>query len=99
MWQTTPVTHPGSSDMKVLAPGSYSVSDKKYTPMKGTITVVSNTRSNGGLTMGGFFVPTSALSKYKADFASPGLQVLSNFDFLSKTVQKDALLHDSLCCK
>lgn len=89
VWQTTPVTHPGSSDVKVLAPGSYSVSDKKYTPMKGTITVDSNTQSNGDLTIGGFFVPTSALSKYKADFTSAGFQVLSNFDFLSKTVQKD----------
>jgi plastocyanin len=89
VWQTTPVTHPGASDVKVLDPGSYSVSDKKYTNMKGTITVDSNTQSNGDLTLGGFFVPTSSLSKYKADFASAGFQVLSTFDFLSKTVQKD----------
>ena len=89
VWQTTPVTHPGASDVKVLDPGSYSVSDKKYTNMKGTVTVDSNTQSNGDLTLGGFFVPTPSLSKYKADFASAGFQVLSTFDFLSKTVQKD----------
>jgi|SRR5215831_1122199 len=89
VWQTTPVTHPGASDVKVLDPGSYSVADKKYTNMKGTVTVDGNTQSNGDLTLGGFFVPTSSLSKYKADFASAGFQVLSTFDFLSKTVQKD----------
>ena len=89
VWQTTPVTHPGSSDVKVLDPGSYSVSDKKYSNMKGTVTVGGNTQSNGDLTLGGFFVPTSSLSKYKTDFASAGFQVLSTFDFLSKTVQKD----------
>ena len=89
VWQTTPVTHPGASDVKVLDPGSYSVSDKKYTNMKGTVTVDSNTQSNGDLTLGGIFVPTPSLSKYKADFASAGFQVLSTFDFLSKTVQKD----------
>ena len=89
IWQTTPVTHPGSSDVKVLDPGSYSVSDKKYSNMKGTVTVDGNTQSNGDLTLGGFFVPTSSLSKYKTDFASAGFQVLSTFDFLSKTVQKD----------
>lgn len=89
VWQTTPVTHPGGSDVKVLDPGSYSVTDKKYSNMKGTITVDSNAQSNGDLTLGGFFVPTSSLSKYKADFASAGYQVLSTFDFLSKTVQKD----------
>jgi|SRR6476620_2136512 hypothetical protein len=89
VWQTTPVTHPGASDVKVLNPGSYDISDKKYTNMRGTITVDSNTQSKGDLTLGGFFVPTSALSKYKADFASAGFQVLSTFDFLSKTVQKD----------
>jgi len=89
VWQTTPVTHPGASDVKVLNPGSYDISDKKYTNMKGTITVDSNTQSKGDLTLGGFFVPTSSLSKYKADFAYAGFQVLSTFDFLSKTVQKD----------
>ncbi len=89
VWQTTPITHPGASDVKVLDPGSYSVSDKKYTNMKGTVTVDGNTLSNGDLTLGGFFVPTSSLSKYKADFDSAGFQVLSTFDFMSKTVQKD----------
>ena len=47
VWQTTPVTHPGGSDVKVLDPGSYSVTDKKYSNMKGTVTVGGNTRSNG----------------------------------------------------
>ena len=53
-WQTTPVTHPGSSDIKVLAPGLYSVSDLKYPPMTGTIKVESNLHSHGNLVIGGF---------------------------------------------
>jgi hypothetical protein len=89
VWQTIPITHPGSSDVKVLTSGSYRLSDMKYASMKVTITVDSNTQSKGNLTLRGFFVPTSFLSKYKADFASAGFQVLSRFDFLSKTVQKD----------
>ena len=28
-WQITPVSHPGGSDVKVLAPGSYGISDQK----------------------------------------------------------------------
>ena len=56
VWQTTPVTHPGGSDVKVLDAGSYSVSDKEYSNMKGTITIDSNAQSNGDLTLGGFFV-------------------------------------------
>jgi hypothetical protein len=88
-WQTTPVSHPGGSDVKVLAPGSYGVSDQKYDPMRGSIKVDGNTQSTGDLTVGGFFVPTDSVSKYKSDFASAGVQVLSEFNFISKTVQKD----------
>jgi hypothetical protein len=88
-WQTTPVSHPGGSDVKVLAPGSYGISDQKYDPMRGSIKVDGNTQSTGDLTVGGFFVPTDSVSKYKSDFASAGVQVLSEFNFISKTVQKD----------
>ena len=88
-WQITPVSHPGGSDVKVLAPGSYSISDQKYDQMRGSIKVDGNTQSTGDLTVGGFLVPTPSLPKYKTDFSSAGFQVLSNFNFLSKTVQKD----------
>ena len=46
-WKTTPISHPGGSDVKVLSPGSYTVSDQKYAPMKGTITVEGNVQSKG----------------------------------------------------
>jgi hypothetical protein len=36
-WKTTPINHPGGSDIKVLSPGSYSISDQKYNSMKGSI--------------------------------------------------------------
>jgi hypothetical protein len=57
--------------------------------MRGSIKVDVNTQSTGDLTVGGFLVPTPSLPKYKTDFSSAGFQVLSNFNFLSKTVQKD----------
>ncbi len=88
-WQTIPVSHPGGSDVKVLAPGSYDISDKKYAPMKGTIQVDGGKQSNGDLVVGGIFVPTNSLAKYKSDFASAGFQILSDHNFISKTVQKD----------
>lgn len=88
-WQTIPVSHPGGSDVKVLAPGSYDISDKKYAPMKGTIKVDGGKQSNGDLVVGGIFVPTNSLAKYKSDFASAGFQILSDHNFISKTAQKD----------
>ena len=85
-----PVTHPGGSDVKVLDPGSYGVTDKKYSNMKGTITVDSNAQSNGDLTLGGFFVTLPPLYlNIKRTLRLRGYEVLSTFDFLSKTVQKD----------
>gem|GEM_PF-4958021 len=89
VWQTTPIKHPGGSDTKVLAPGSYSVSDDKYAPMKGSINVDGNVQATGDLTVGGIFVPTNSLAKYKSDFTSAGFQVSSSNDFVSKTSQKD----------
>ncbi|HZI71424.1 MAG TPA: hypothetical protein VFD60_09710 [Nitrososphaeraceae archaeon] len=89
VWQTIPVKHPGASDVKILAPGSYNVSDLKYPSMKGTITVKSNPKSTGSLVLGGFFCPTPSLTKYKSDFTTAGFQVLSTYDFLSKTKQRD----------
>ena len=91
VWQTIPVKHPGGSDTKTLSPGSYTISDKKYSPpMTGNITVQSNVHSKANdLVVGGLFVPTPSLSKYKSDFASAGFQVRSEYNFLSKVVQKD----------
>jgi plastocyanin len=95
VWQTIPVKHPGASDVKIFdTPGSYSISDIKYPSMKGNITVESNTAKsttadNNNLVVGGFFCPTSSLTKYKTDFTTDGFQVLSTYDFLSKTKQHD----------
>jgi plastocyanin len=99
-WQTIPVRHPGASDIKIFdTPGSYSISDIKYPSMKGTITVEGNAKksssttadnnNNENLVVGGFFCPTSSLTKYKTDFTTAGFQVLSTYNFLSKTKQHD----------
>jgi hypothetical protein len=90
VWQTIPVKHPGGSDIKILSPGSYTISDQKYSPpMSGNITVQGNIHSKGNLVVGGLFVPTPSLAKYKTDFASAGFQILSEYNFLSKVKQKD----------
>jgi plastocyanin len=90
VWQTIPVKHPGSSDIKVLpAAGFYTISDPKYPSMKGTITVQKNVQSHGNLVVGGFFCPTPSLAKYKSDFAANGFQVLSEYNFQSITKQAD----------
>ena len=57
--------------------------------MSGNITVLGNVYSKGKLVVGGFFVPTPALAKYKTDFVTAGFQPLSEYNFLSKVVQKD----------
>jgi hypothetical protein len=57
--------------------------------MKGTISVQKNIQSNGNLVVGGFFCPTTSLEKYKSDFTINGFQILSQFNFLSKTKQAD----------
>jgi hypothetical protein len=90
VWQTIPVKHPGGSDTKILNPGSYTISDQKYSPpMSGNITVQGSIHSKGNLIIGGLFVPTPSLVKYRADFASSGFQIISEYNFLSKVVQKD----------
>jgi hypothetical protein len=88
-WQTTAVEHPGGSDVKALPAGKYVVTDEKYPDMKGTITVSNNVKSTGNLVVGGLFVPTPSLEKYKSDFSNAGFNVLSSYDFVAKTVQKD----------
>jgi len=88
-WQTTPVEHPGGSDVKALPAGKYVVTDEEYPDMKGTITVSDNVKSAGNLVVGGLFVPTPSLEKYKTDFTNAGFSVLSSYGFVSKTVQKD----------
>ena len=95
VWKTSPIKHPGGSDIKVLPSGSYNISDEKYTAMTGTIKVVDgnskqqSTGSNNNLVIGGIFVPTGSLKEYKSDFAAAGFQILSEHNFLSKVVQKD----------
>ncbi len=89
-WQTIPITHPGASDDKILPPGSYSITDAKYPPMKGSISVEADGKSSGNLITGALYVPTPSLTKYKSDFQSAGFQILSTNDFVSGAAkQKD----------
>jgi hypothetical protein len=65
--------------------------------MTGTIKVVDgsskqqqqSTGNYNNLVLGGIFVPTGSLAKYKSDFAAAGFKILSEHNFLSKVVQKD----------
>ena len=88
-WQTTAVKHPGGSDVKVLPAGNYDVTDEEYPDMKGKITVSNNVNSAGNLVVGGLFVPTPSLEKYKSDFAKAGFNVLSTHDFVTESDQDD----------
>lgn len=90
VWTTTPVKHPGGSDTKLLnSDGSpYAVSDKQYTIMQGKI-VVNPEKSTGTLTVGGFFCPTKDLDNCKSEFTNAGFQILSEHNFVTKSVQKD----------
>jgi hypothetical protein len=91
VWTTTSIKHPGATDDKVLPPGSYTVTDSKYEPMRGTITVDPNVKSTGGnLVVGAIFAPTPSLENYRSQFQSAGFQIPSTFDFTSAvTKQKD----------
>lgn len=90
VWTTTTISHPGATDSKVLPPGTYTITDAKYPPMKGTITVEPNVKSNGNLVTGAIFTPTSLLDKIRSEFQSAGFQIASTFDFTSAaTKQKD----------
>lgn len=90
VWETIPVEHPGSSDVKSLSSSGspYTVSDKEFTNMEGQINV-SNEKSTGSLTVGGFFVPTKDLDQYKSEFTDAGFNVISEFGFTTESVQKD----------
>jgi plastocyanin len=90
VWTTNTISHPGATDSKVLPPGTYTITDSKYDPMKGTITVEPNVKSTGNLITGAIFAPTSSLEKYRSQFQSAGFQIASTFDFTSAvTEQKD----------
>jgi len=88
VWTTTSIKHPGATDNKVLPPGSYAITDSKYDPMKGTITVDSNVKSNGNLVVGAVYVPTPSLEKYRSQFQSAGFQIASTFDFTSAVTKQ-----------
>jgi hypothetical protein len=80
----------GGSDIKTLSSSGspYTISDKEFTNMEGQINV-SNEKSTGSLTVGGFFVPTKDLDQYKSEFADTGFNVISDFGFTTESVQKD----------
>ena len=90
-WTSTSFVFPAGSDSKSLSlSGSrYTVSDKDYSPpMEGKI-VVTPQKSTGTLTVGAFFCPTGRVSDCKSDFTKAGFKVLSEYNFVTKTVQKD----------
>jgi plastocyanin len=90
-WTTTPVEYPDGSDTKSLssAGSPYSISDKQYSPpMEGKI-VVTPEKSTGTLTVGGFLCPTDQLSDCKSQFSKAGFEILSEHNFVTKSVQKD----------
>lgn len=91
LWTTIPVKAPDGSDTKILsASGSpYSITDKQYTPpMEGKI-IITPEKSTGALTVGGFFCPTNQLPDCKSQFTKAGFQILSEHNFVTKSVQKD----------
>jgi hypothetical protein len=58
--------------------------------MTGTINVSGKEKaSSNNLVAGGMFVPTSLLPKYRTDLLAAKFRVLSTYDFVSNTVQKD----------
>ena len=90
-WTTTPVEYPDGSDIKSLSStGSpYDISDEEYSPpMEGNI-VVTSEKSTGTLTVGGFLCPTDQLSDCKSQFSKAGFDVLSEYNFVTESVQKD----------
>ena len=76
--------------LKVLPPGTYTITDAKYPPMKGSITVEPNVRSTGNGVTGAIFAPTPSSQKFITEFQSAGFQIASKYDFTSAvTKQKD----------
>ena len=90
-WTTIPVKFPTGSDSKALdlSGSPYIISDKQYSPpMEGKI-VVTPEKSTGDLTVGAFFCSTKQLSDCKSQFSTAGFKILSEHDFVTKSVQKD----------
>lgn len=90
-WTTIPVKFPSGSDAKSLpSSGSpYVISDKQYSPpMEGKI-IVNQETSTGSLTVGTFFCSTKQLQDCKDQFSKAGFQILSEHNFVTKSVQKD----------
>lgn len=51
--------------------------------------MVNPEKSRGTLTVGGFFCPTKDLDNCKSEFTNAGFQMLSEYNFVTKSVQKD----------
>lgn len=56
--------------------------------MEGQISV-SDQKSTVNFTVGGFFVPSKDLDKFKSAFTDAGFNVISDFGFTTESVQKD----------
>jgi hypothetical protein len=63
--------------------------------MKGKI-IVTPEKSTGSLTVGGFFCPTNQLSDCKSRFTNSGFKILSEYNFMTESVQKDITGGNSL---
>jgi hypothetical protein len=91
VWTTIPVKFPGGSDAKSLSSSGspYTISDKQYTPpMEGKI-IVNPEKSTGSLTVGTFLCSTQKLQDCKGQFSKAGFRILSEHNFVTKSVQKD----------
>jgi hypothetical protein len=89
VWTTNTISHPGATDSKVFPPGTYTITDAKYPPMKGIVTVDQNVKSTGAnLVTGAIFAPTSSLDKIRSEFQSAGFQIASTFDFTSAVTKQ-----------
>ena len=99
IYSTGKMEYADASDSKILPPGNYSITDTKYTWMKGSITVTEE-KSTGNQTVGGFYSPTHEVSNkfdndgvehpgwlgyYESEFLKNGFNILSKHDFKYNT--------------
>jgi hypothetical protein len=96
VYTTGKLEYTKSSKPVILPAGKYSVVDTKYKWMKGSISVLSNEKSNGSLGVGGFYAPTKQVANkkdndggvhpgwlgyYKTEFPKEGFSILSEYNF------------------
>jgi hypothetical protein len=96
VYTTGKLEYTKTSKPVMLSPGNYIVTDAKYKWMKGSITVLPTEKSNGTLTVGAFYTPTTQVANkkdndggvhpgwlgyYKTEFPKEGFTILSEYNF------------------